>query len=467
MIALVILRQMGEDVDLDNPGQYFSWRDIKKADLSEVADMARFALRAVIKELQQAKSADEVEAIMMQSEKVIPEAGKEETMLAQVEELIDMGDIGAADMLAAISATTLHPKVRGAARQGLLKLSGQKIFPQSEMIKSLRNEPFHFAYSTDPAHPWQQGVLIAWERPYNTVQAMVFLIDFGSPWQGAIKDMFVTYSMPPQQLQREFIDVSKGTDAVYRQVTYARARQFILKAIEANRKNRVKFPSEYEEFLHLMERRIIDPSPEALAYAERIDAKTIDEWGELKGEPVRGMEIIGPDGIPMPVITMDDLDDEEEDEFDLDDLLLDVEEYYLEDEEEEFDEEEEEPILPYNWAVNYLIDRYNEGNDADELDDQWDDIRDFLFYMEEGDDAPSILADIQGCHLSEFVTDFWDEEIEEETPIEYKQQAIETIRDLYDYLATQGHISADSVKRVTKAATTLFSQPNKLTPIPR
>ncbi len=457
MTALVILHQIGEDVDLDNPGRYFSLRDLKSADLSEVADIVRFALLAVIKDIQQAKNTDEIEAIMMQSEKIIPEAGREETMMTQIEELINMGDTGAADMLAAISATTPRPKVREAARLGLLKLSGQKVFPQSEMVKSLRDEPFYYAYSTDPAHPWQQGVTIAWERPYNTVQAMVFLIDFGSPWQGAIKNMFVTYSMLPSQLQREFINNNAGIGADYRRVTYARARQFILTAIEANRKNRVKFPKEYEEFLHLMERRIIDPSPEALTYAEQVDAKTVDEWGELDREPVRGKEIIGPDGIPMSVITMDNLDGEEE-ECDLDDLLFEVEEFYLADE-EEFDgeKEEEEPILPYNWAVNYLSARYNEGIEVYELDDRWGDICDFLFYMEGDDDAPSTLADIQDCHLSGFITEFWVEEIGEKTSIEHKQQAMEAIRDLYDYLAAQGHIPVDSAKRVAKATTNLFS----------
>ena len=48
----------------------------------------------------------------------------------------------------------------------------------------------------------------------------------------------------------------------------------ILDAIEANRKNRVKFPPEYEKYLYLLERRIINPSPEAVAYAEQVDAQT-------------------------------------------------------------------------------------------------------------------------------------------------------------------------------------------------
>ena len=480
MAALVILKQMGEEVNLDDPGEYFSWRDIKHSDLSEVENMGRFAMRALIKELQQLDNADDVEAFMLHADEVLPQARSEEVKLVQIEELVAMGDTDAADMLTAIIATTPQSKVREAARKGLLKLSGQGVFPQAEVIKSLRNEPFHSAYSTDPAHPWQQGVMMIWERTQNNVQALVFLLDFGSPWKGAIKDMFPTYSMPWSQLKRQMIDKTLGTDAEYRRVPYARARKFILDAIAANKKNRVRFPEEYEKFLYLMERRIIDPSPEALAYAAQVDAQTVDEWGELEGEPVRGMEIIGPDGTPMPVITMDELEDWEDEEYELtfDDILDSVEEFYLEDYLEEDDSEEErdteeeeaeEEAVPYEWMVDYLTTRFNEGVDVEELDDRWDNLTEFLLYLDEGDDPPETLTDLQGYHLSEFITTYWDEYVfaGETSPIAEKQFVIDTVQDLCDYLAKQEHIPADTAKRVKSAAATLFSNPNEIAPISR
>ena len=480
MAALVILKQMGEEVNLDDPGEYFSWRDIKHSDLSEVENMGRFAMRALIKELQQLDNADDVEAFMLHADEVLPQARSEEVKLVQIEELVAMGDTDAADMLTAIIATTPQSKVREVARKGLLKLSGQGVFPQAEVIKSLRNEPFHSAYSTDPAHPWQQGVMMIWERTQNNVQALVFLLDFGSPWKGAIKDMFPTYSMPWSQLKRQMIDKTLGTDAEYRRVPYARARKFILDAIAANKKNRVRFPEEYEKFLYLIERRIIDPSPEALAYAAQVDAQTVDEWGELEGEPVRGMEIIGPDGTPMPVITMDELEDWEDEEYELtfDDILDSVEEFYLEDYLEEDDSEEErdteeeeaeEEAVPYEWMVDYLTTRFNEGVDVEELDDRWDNLTEFLLYLDEGDDPPETLTDLQGYHLSEFITTYWDEYVfaGETSPIAEKQFVIDTVQDLCDYLAKQEHIPADTAKRVKSAAATLFSNPNEITPISR
>ena len=479
MTALVILKEMGEEVNIDDPGEYFSWRDLKHSDLSEMEDMGRFALHALTKELQKLDTADDVEAFMLQTEEYLPAGSKVDVKLAQIETLIEMSNPGAADMLSAIVATTTDFQVREAARRGLLKLSAQKVFPQSEVIKSLRDEPFHSAYSTNPAHPWQQGVIMVWERPQNTVQALVFLRDFGSPWKGAIKDLFPTYSMPWPKFKREMIDRPQGTDAEYRRITYGRARQFILDAIEANRKNRVKFPPEYEKFLYLLERRIINPSPEALAYAAQVDAQTVDEWGELAGEPIRGMEIIGPDGMPMPIITMGDLDFENEEyEYTLDDLLDEVEQFYHADETEEEalveevdeSEEEEEELIPYDWMVDYLTTRHNEGMEPEELGDRWDNLSEFMFYLDDSDyDPPESLADLQGYHLSEFITDFWDENLleAETTTVAEREFIINSIQDLYEYLAERGHVPTDVVKRISDAAATIFKQRNKITPIPR
>jgi hypothetical protein len=475
MTALVILKQMGEEVNIEDPSEYFSWRDVKHADLAEVENLAHFGMRALIKEIQRAKDTDELENMMLQMERIHDQAGGEAVALAEIESLIEMGDSGAADMLLAISATTPRPKVREAARKGLLKLAGQKVFPQAEVVKSLTNERFYAAYSTDPAHPWQQGVIIAFERSKNSIQALLFLLDFGHPWQGAIKDLFPTHMMTPQQLQREFIDKSKRQEVEYRQTTYGRARQFILDALQANERHRVKLPKEYQEFRHLVERRVIDPSPEVLAYAAQVDANTVDEWGELTGEPVRGMEIIGPDGKPIPLMITGgpyaaDEDEFEADEiFTLDDLLYEVEDYYFEDDESPDDQviDDEAFILPYDWAADYLTDRFNEGIDLDELQERWMDLCDFMYYADVHEQAPSKLAEIQGFHVSEFITEFWDNEIDEESPLEERQHAVETLRDLYAYLAAQEHIPYEAATRVTEAAHTLFSSPDQLTPILR
>jgi hypothetical protein len=386
-------------------------------------------------------------------------------------------------MLLAISATTPRPQIREAARKGLLKLAGQKVFPQSEVIKSLVSERFYAAYSTNPAHPWQQGVAIAFERSKNNIQAIVFLLDFGHPWQGSIKDLFPTHMMTPSQFQKDFINKSsREPKAEYRRTTFARARQFILDALEANRRNRVKLPPEYNQFRHLIERRIVDPSPEVLTYAAQVDANTVDEWPPLPGEPVQGMEIIGPDGQPMPVAFMGGPDQDfwddggEDDLYTLKDLLDEVEAYYFSGDTEEETEILEEGIIepnesadfvPYEWAIDYLSARSDEGIDVEELDERWMDLADLMYYADTSDHAPTHLTELQGYHLSELVIDFWNKEFDKRSPRIERQHTLETIQDLYAYLAAQAHIPKEVAIRVEQAVTTLLSHPQKLTPIPR
>jgi hypothetical protein len=306
MTTLVILKGMGEQVDLEDVGRYFSWRDIKTADIAEVERLGRVSTRAIIRELQQITDPQDLEAFMLQHEKITAEmGGGDEMQLVVIEDLVAMADAGAADFLLALVYTSPSSQVRGAARRALIKLAGQDVFPQSPVVKSLGEEPFYTAYCTDPAHPWQQQVSMLWERPGERVQALVFLLDFGHPWRGSIKDMFVTRYMTKREWQREF--VAKGAkDIPQLQVPYVRARQFILDALTANKKHRQPLPPEYDQFLHLIE-RILNPAPEALAQAEALPIK--DEWGLPEGPVVRGMQVINlDDGSPLVLLDDSDLD---------------------------------------------------------------------------------------------------------------------------------------------------------------
>lgn len=312
--ALIILKQMGEDVDLSDPGAYFSTRDVKPTDIAEMARLGRHSLRMLIKRLQEAESVGEIEGLMDIFDRSLDEAG----LLAMVEEFSAVEEAGAADMLLAIVHTTARLKVRQAARNALLKLAGRGVFPQSSIVKSFSEERFYAAYCTDPTNLWQQQVTMAWEWAGDTTQAIVFLLDFGFPWRGSIKDMFVTRYMPKRQLQRELLD--KGNEQ--RRIPFARARQSILDALEANRRHRVRLPPEYDDFRQLIERRIVNPSPEALAQAEALDAETVDEWGEPEEPVVRGVEFI--DGKPIVIFGEGDLDAFEGDPEDIKDFLKSI-----------------------------------------------------------------------------------------------------------------------------------------------
>jgi hypothetical protein len=310
--ALVVLKEMGEDVDLDHPGTYFSIKDAKPSDAAEMTQLGRHSLEMLVKELHKVKSIGEIEGFMETFDQAMPRLGNE-GQLFMIEELEKIGRSGAADMLLAIVHATARSDVRQAARNALLKLSGRGVFPQSSLVKQFSQEQFYAAYCTDPADPWQQQLVMAWEWPGDLTQAIVFLFDFGLPWRGSIKDMFVTQYMPKRRLHQELLE----KHLEHRRIPFTRARQAILNAVEANRRHRMRLPPEYDQFRRLIERRIVSPAPEALAQAESLDAETVDEWGEPEDPIVRGEQLVG----DKPVVFLDqrtleaweELSDSEED----------------------------------------------------------------------------------------------------------------------------------------------------------
>src|SRR3990170_1883488 len=63
--ALVILKGMGEEVDISDPGRYFSARDFKPSGLQSIEAMARMGLRGLARHLRGARDPVEVERLML------------------------------------------------------------------------------------------------------------------------------------------------------------------------------------------------------------------------------------------------------------------------------------------------------------------------------------------------------------------------------------------------------------------
>ena len=94
-----------------------------------------------------------------------------------------------------------------------------------------------------------------------------------------------------------------------------------------------------------------------------------------------------------------------------------------------------------------------------------------MFFLDQADDAPKSLEDIQGYHLREFITEFWDKELTYTGPVqtttEAKRNVIKTVQDLYLFLAQQKYISDAAAKQVINAAATILQKEGQLTPIPK
>jgi hypothetical protein len=278
MTALVTLKEMDEEVDLRDPGRYFSLRDIRPGDIKAAEDLFRTGMRGLARYLRESRDPAEVEAFMHRINQM-PEEAIDGTGILM--EYIKSGEEGAtdleADFLYALAHTTPFPDVQQEAKRALERLAARGVRPVTHAILELAQDRFYAAYTTDPNHPWQQSVTVAWERAGGVIQALVFLLDFGVPWRGALKDMFPTHGMTPQEFQRELVDkAGRKMDMRLYRISLARAQATLAAAVEANRKYDIPLPKEFNEARHLVERWVLHP-PAAILETD----STRDELGDL------------------------------------------------------------------------------------------------------------------------------------------------------------------------------------------
>lgn len=266
MTGLTLLKEMGEDVDLTDPGRYFSPREIKPSDMKSIHNLLRLGLRGLARSLREARDPAEVEACMLRINQMSEEAIDGDAILLELvaNAEAEANDLGA-DFLQALAHTTPFPRVLQAAERALARLAAAGIKPVTPALLRLGQDRFYAAYMTDPEHPWQQSVTVAWERAGGVIQALVFLLDFGFPWRGAIKDMFATQGLTPQRFQQDLIERSEMRMGLrlYR-VNLARAQATIAAAVQANQQYNIPLPKEFCEVRHLVERWVLHP-PAALA----------------------------------------------------------------------------------------------------------------------------------------------------------------------------------------------------------
>jgi len=265
MTALVILKEMGEDVDLSDTSRYFPTRDFKRRDIKTAQGLFRTGIRGLANDLRNANDPAEVEAMMLHLRQIPGGTIDSEDLLLEMTANIeaDADDLGA-DFLFALMHTTSFPQVRQATERALARLAANGVKPVTPAILGLGQDKFYAAYMTDPNQPWQQNVIVAYERGGGVIQALSFLLDFGVPWRGAIKDMFATRGMAPSEFQSKVVEKWGGGARLYR-VRLDRVQATIAAALKTNRASKIPLPKEFNEISHLVERWAQHPSAEALA----------------------------------------------------------------------------------------------------------------------------------------------------------------------------------------------------------
>jgi hypothetical protein len=442
--ALVILKGMGEDVDLSDPGRYFSPRDFKPGDIRSVEEMARMGLRGLARHLRGARDPAEIERLMLDINRMPEKASEGENVLLEMVASAEAedNDLGA-DFLLAMARATPYPKVRTAAEAALTRLESKGIRPVTPVILSIGQEKFFAAYMTDPEHPWQQSVNVAWERAPGVVQGLVFLLDFGAPWRGAVKDVWATTAMTPEAYHNYFAvkAAKKMGERVYR-VGLARAQAAIAAALEANRRHQIILPKEYNEVRHLIERWVVHP-PSAALQADT----TVDELSDRPLDPDLGRK---PQVLDLRGDRLEDimralppdffktLPAEKQEFATFKNLLTDVRETH------------QFMGASLWWQVGWVQDFLSSLHptphrlkrpdlELKAIAERWLYLQDFLWYLDgEGFDVHTV-ADLRGFHFSEYLA-----EDALESDADRGRARLESIRAFFDYLAQAGKIPSDT-----------------------
>ncbi len=475
MTALVVLREMGEEVDLRDPGRYFSPRDIKPGDIKAAEALFRTGMRGLARSLRESRDPAEVEAFMHRINQMPEEAIGGTGILM---EYIKSGEEGAtdleADFLYALAHTTPFPEVQHKAERALERLAARDVRPVTRAILDVAQDRFYAAYTTDPNHPWQQGVTVAWERAGGVIQALVFLIDFGAPWRGALKDMFPTHGLTPQEFQRELVDKSarKMGERLYR-IGLARAQASIAAAVEANRKYNIPLPKEFKEVRHLVERWVLHP-PAAILAAD----STRDELGDLPLAPDRS-------GKPL-MLDLRDLErsetakhwfaqqaaeasheevewnegelelSDQDDFFSFEEVVEDVRQVHA---------EQSPAWWKHEWVRGYLASLSPDPDSLDSFDEdlhrisgEWWTLRDWFEYLDAGHEIHAI-ADLRGFHLSEYLRE------EADLDDDQGRSRAETVHDFFTHLAQRSLIPSDPA--FLSGLSQILAQPDQLTLLAR
>ncbi len=473
MTILIILKGMGEDVDISDPGRYFSARDLKPSDLKSAEDLFRAGVRGLARHLRDSRDPAEVEAYMHHIYKMRDTAlGGQEILFDMVKNAEESGTDLDADFLYAMAHTTSMEKLQQVAERALDQLASQGVKPITPVILNLGQARFYAAYMTDPQHPWQQNVTIAWERGKGVIQALVFLLDFGVPWRGAIKDMFPTEPLTPEKFQSSLVDrPGQKMDMWMYHVGLARAQATIAAAVEANRKYNIPLPKDFVEFRHLVERWVLHPPAAELAADTTRDELahlplTPDRSKQLQMIDLRDLKVMEELGILNPNEELDEEDEAADFESDIDnlhtfdDVLEDVRTTFA-------DVAEGMPWFLSEWVKDYLASLSANPDDLDGLDeelqvviDKWWDLKDWIEYLVEDAAEFQALDDLRGFHYWEYFTDNT-----MELDDDGGRSRVETVRDLFAYLAQHGSIPIDLP--FLRDLIQMLAQPDTLTPFPR
>lgn len=186
------------------------------------------------------------------------------------------------------------------------------------VVAELLEQPFFRTYLYDDG---SQGVVhVYWYTDHRRrrIKGLVVLIDHNPPWEGAVKDVFVTPAKEPEEAIATYVDGPVTHDILVHPVAPAQAKAAILRALDANRREEIRLPRDLVAARQVFLEHVLTLSDDP--DAPPFDAEAFDALARvgMSAEELRLFEhVVGrtvrlPDGGEVLILGADDLEDWEE-----------------------------------------------------------------------------------------------------------------------------------------------------------
>ncbi len=216
----------------------------------------------VINSVRGMESSDEIETVIGSSFGTL----EEEVLLMVVEQLEARADTGAADLLSVLAAVSSSKAGRRAARRALQKLKLRGIHPQLKPAARLGEDKFYKAYVGLMREQGELPLIMGWQRPDGSIQALMFLIDY---WGRGIKESFPTHNLSRREFHREVVG-SHEKDVPMAEISLVEGKRLVEEGLLYNEWFEEPLPDEFHEYHYMIESKVLEargqPPPRRRAF---------------------------------------------------------------------------------------------------------------------------------------------------------------------------------------------------------
>jgi tetratricopeptide (TPR) repeat protein len=242
LMAWNILVELGEADEEAGPPL-----DIGPDDLMAALDQQ---INMIIGAIQGMESSDEIEAVIGSTFGTLDE----ETLRMLIKQLEGRGDAGAADLLMVLSAVGTSRAGREAAQRALYALSRRGVQPQLKPSARLGEDQFYKGYVGLTREQGEVPLILGWQRPDGSIQALVFLMDY---WGLGLEKFYPTSNLTRRQFHGGLV-VSSEKNAPLVEVSLAEGKQLVEEALLYNEWFDEPLPDEFHEYRYLIESKVLE-----------------------------------------------------------------------------------------------------------------------------------------------------------------------------------------------------------------